>query len=56
MAIARRYCWGILMKDNSEDAENCMSSVKRQLLSGDEAIALAARDAGVALGAGYPGW
>ncbi len=32
-----------------------MSSVKRQLLSGDEAIALAARDAGVALGAGYPG-
>ena len=32
-----------------------MSSVKRQLLSGDEAIALAARDAGVALGTGYPG-
>jgi len=32
-----------------------MVSVKRQLLSGDEAIALAARDAGVALGAGYPG-
>jgi len=32
-----------------------MSTVKRQLLSGDEAIALAARDAGVALGAGYPG-
>ncbi|MCU0785598.1 MAG: thiamine pyrophosphate-dependent enzyme [Verrucomicrobia bacterium] len=32
-----------------------MSSAKRQLLSGDEAIALAARDAGVALGAGYPG-
>ena len=32
-----------------------MSSVKRQLLSGNEAIALAARDAGVALGAGYPG-
>ena len=28
---------------------------KRQLLSGDEAIALAARDAGAALGAGYPG-
>ena len=27
----------------------------RQLLSGDEAIALAARDAGVALGTGYPG-
>lgn len=27
----------------------------RQLLSGDEAIALAARHAGVALGAGYPG-
>jgi len=34
---------------------NCMTSAKRQLLSGDEAIALAARDAGVALGAGYPG-
>jgi indolepyruvate ferredoxin oxidoreductase alpha subunit len=32
-----------------------MSSPKRQLLSGDEAIALAARDAGVALGTGYPG-
>ena len=32
-----------------------MSSSKRQLLSGDEAIALAARDAGVALGTGYPG-
>jgi len=32
-----------------------MSSAKRQLLSGDEAVALAARDAGVALGAGYPG-
>ena len=30
-------------------------SDKRKLLSGDEAIALAARDAGVALGAGYPG-
>jgi indolepyruvate ferredoxin oxidoreductase alpha subunit len=32
-----------------------MSSARRQLLSGNEAIALAARDAGVALGAGYPG-
>ena len=32
-----------------------MSSKQRQLLSGDEAMALAARDAGVALGAGYPG-
>jgi indolepyruvate ferredoxin oxidoreductase alpha subunit len=32
-----------------------MPSPKRQLLSGNEAIALAARDAGVALGAGYPG-
>jgi indolepyruvate ferredoxin oxidoreductase alpha subunit len=32
-----------------------MSSNKRQLLSGDEAIALAALDAGVALGTGYPG-
>ncbi len=32
-----------------------MSSAKRELLSGDEAIALGARDAGVALGAGYPG-
>ena len=32
-----------------------MSSAKRQLLSGNEAIALAAREAGVALGAGYPG-
>ena len=32
-----------------------MSSSKRQLLSGDEAIALAARDAGVVLGTVYPG-
>jgi len=32
-----------------------MPSPQRQLLSGDEAIALAARDAGVSLGAGYPG-
>ena len=32
-----------------------MKESKRLLLSGDEAIALAARDAGVALGAGYPG-
>jgi indolepyruvate ferredoxin oxidoreductase alpha subunit len=32
-----------------------MSETERRLLSGDEAIALAARDAGVALGAGYPG-
>jgi len=32
-----------------------MPAPKRQLLSGDEAIALAARDAGVSLGAGYPG-
>jgi indolepyruvate ferredoxin oxidoreductase alpha subunit len=32
-----------------------MSSVKRQFLSGDEAIALAALHAGVALGTGYPG-
>jgi indolepyruvate ferredoxin oxidoreductase alpha subunit len=32
-----------------------MPSAKRQLLSGNEAIALAARDAGVALGTGYPG-
>jgi indolepyruvate ferredoxin oxidoreductase alpha subunit len=32
-----------------------MSSSERLLLSGDEAIALAARHAGVALGAGYPG-
>lgn len=32
-----------------------MSLSKRQLLSGDAAIALAARHAGVALGAGYPG-
>lgn len=32
-----------------------MPSAPRQLLSGDEAIALASRDAGVALGAGYPG-
>ncbi len=29
--------------------------MERQLLSGDEAVALAARDAGVALGTGYPG-
>ena len=33
----------------------CMNESKKQLLSGDEAIALAARHAGVALGAGYPG-
>jgi indolepyruvate ferredoxin oxidoreductase alpha subunit len=32
-----------------------MSSAKRELLSGDEAIALGALHAGVALGAGYPG-
>ncbi len=32
-----------------------MTDANRVLLSGDEAIALAARDAGVALGAGYPG-
>src|SRR5512147_41474 len=32
-----------------------MSESKRQLLSGDEAIALAAYHAGIALGAGYPG-
>jgi indolepyruvate ferredoxin oxidoreductase alpha subunit len=32
-----------------------MNESKRLLLSGDEAIALAARHAGVALGAGYPG-
>ncbi|MFO1475122.1 MAG: thiamine pyrophosphate-dependent enzyme [Verrucomicrobiota bacterium] len=32
-----------------------MASIDKQLLSGDEAIALAARDAGVVLGAGYPG-
>jgi len=34
---------------------NNLPAPKRQLLSGDEAMALAARDAGVALGAGYPG-
>src|SRR5512136_2236772 len=32
-----------------------MNDSNRTLLSGDEAIALAARHAGVALGAGYPG-
>jgi len=32
-----------------------MNQSKRSLLSGDEAIALGARHAGVALGAGYPG-
>ena len=32
-----------------------MSVPERMLLSGNEAVALAARDAGVALGAGYPG-
>lgn len=32
-----------------------MSSLGRLLLSGDEAVALAARDAGFALGSGYPG-
>ncbi len=32
-----------------------MTQGTRQLLSGNEAVALAARDAGVALGAGYPG-
>ncbi len=33
----------------------CMNPKQKLLLSGDEAIALAAKDAGVALGAGYPG-
>jgi indolepyruvate ferredoxin oxidoreductase alpha subunit len=33
----------------------CMNASKQLLLSGDEAVALAAFDAGVALGAGYPG-
>ena len=32
-----------------------MTQSTKQLLSGNEAVALAARDAGVALGAGYPG-
>ena len=32
-----------------------MNATKRQLLSGDEAVALAAYQAGVALGSGYPG-
>lgn len=32
-----------------------MNDEKRRLLSGDEAVALAAKHAGVALGAGYPG-
>jgi indolepyruvate ferredoxin oxidoreductase alpha subunit len=32
-----------------------MATLEKQLLSGNEALALAARDAGVALGAGYPG-
>ena len=32
-----------------------MTDTNRQLLTGDEAVALAARDAGVALGTGYPG-
>lgn len=32
-----------------------IENTKRMLLSGDEAIALAARDAGIALGTGYPG-
>jgi indolepyruvate ferredoxin oxidoreductase alpha subunit len=32
-----------------------MKSPERLLLSGDEAVALAARDAGIALGTGYPG-
>ncbi len=32
-----------------------MNTTQPQLLSGDEAIALATRDAGVALGTGYPG-
>ena len=36
--------------------ERTMSSEKpRELLSGDEAVAAAAFDAGVALGTGYPG-
>jgi len=38
-----------------EERVNGMSSAKRQLLSGNEAVALGARHAGVALGAGYPG-
>ena len=32
-----------------------MSDFNKQLMSGDEAVALGARDAGVALGTGYPG-
>ncbi len=32
-----------------------MDVTERKLLSGDEAVALAARDAGIALGTGYPG-
>ena len=32
-----------------------MNELERQLLSGNEAVALAAWQAGVALGAGYPG-
>jgi indolepyruvate ferredoxin oxidoreductase alpha subunit len=33
----------------------CSDAAKRLLASGNEAVALAARDAGIALGAGYPG-
>jgi len=32
-----------------------MSDSERVLVSGDEAVALACRDAGVSLGTGYPG-
>ena len=32
-----------------------MNAIEKKLLSGDEAVALAARDSGIALGTGYPG-
>ena len=46
---------GIILRVVRQQATSHMTSAKRQLLSGDEAIALAACDAGVALGTGYPG-
>ena len=43
------------MGDGSAVAGGSMNSTDRVLLSGDEAVAAAALDAGVALGRGYPG-
>src|SRR5450830_552227 len=56
---ARRMCAGHHGCEAQCLVENCGRSesmrMNRQLLSGDEAVALAALHAGVALGTGYPG-